>query len=154
MQENIIIDDNLEDGSIVEDDIEDGNLEDNDVLEDNNVLEDNALEDDDEENEILEDEMIATDDYQTNTTMKSTMVNASCQTDPEVVVIGKQEWDNLQQQKSTLQVEVQRLQEVVNKVQLSDDVLKDDDARVLKLYTGKYAKSRIYVLYFLNNRFS
>ena len=50
--------------------------------------------------------------------MKNTMVNASCQTDTEVVVIDKQYWDDLQQQKTVLEAEVERLQEVVNRVQL------------------------------------
>ena len=67
--------------------------------------------------------------------MKNTMVNASCQTDTKVVVIDKQYWDDLQQQKTVLEAEVERLQEVVNRVQLSE-VLKNDDAHVMKLYTG------------------
>ena len=71
----------------------------------------------------------------TNETMTTIMIDASCQTDPEIIDIDKQEWDNLQQQKTVLQSEVQRLQDVVDKVQLSEEVLKDVDARVLKLYT-------------------
>ena len=66
------------------------------------------------------------------------MVDASCQTDPEVIVIDKQEWDALQQQKDLLQSEVQRLQMVVDKVQLSEEVSKEGNAHVLKSYTGEY----------------
>ena len=127
-------DGNDDDDELEMDELENNNSGGNCSGDDN--LEDVHLNNDNNEDEM---HMDTTDNQQLiNEPTHSAMVDASCQTDPEVTVIDKQEWDALQQQKDLLQSEVQKLQMVVDKVQLSEEVLKEDDARVLKLYTGEY----------------